>query len=144
MKPSGKRSFHKLVIDDTFDHQFFGIVSHEPDYKTSLEINRKLNINLTNDEPAPSGSTDGVIFSRFTAKSKYNDLSYQLVSNKSDSYTLSKNFPALDFLFVICGSLNKDIVQETQNSIRNIKEVTAVFILDKDKLSDEYIVLQTS
>jgi len=144
MKPSGKRLVHKLVIDDKFDHQFFGIVSHEPDYKTSLEINKRLNINLKNDEPARVNDDDQAIFSRFTAKSKYSDLSYQLICNKSESSTLSKNFPTLDYLFVICGSLNSDIVEDTQSKIRDITYVTAVFLLDNKKLSEEYQVLQIS
>ena len=144
MKPSGKRLLHKLVIDDKFDHQFFGIVSHEPDYKTSLEINKKLNINLQNDQPARSNESDLAVFSRFTAKTKYSDHTYQLISNKSDSSTLSKNFPALDYLFVICGSLNSDIVDDAQSKIRDITYVTAVFLLDNNKLSEEYQVLQIS
>ena len=144
MKSSGRKSLHKLVIDDKFDHQFFGIVSHEPDYKTSLELNKRLNISLKNDEPARVGDDMKLIFSRFTANSKYSDLSYQLVSNKSDSSTLSKTFPALDYLFVICGSLNSEIVEDAQRKIRDINEVTAVFLLDKEQLSDEYVLLQTS
>jgi hypothetical protein len=144
MKSSGRKSLHKLIIDDKFDHQFFGIVTHEPDYKTSLELNKKLNISLKNDMPAILGDENEIAYSRFTAKSKYSDLSYQLVSNKSDSSSLSKNFPALDYLFVICGSLTDEIVEEAKLSIRDIKEVTAVFILDKEQLSDEYLILQIS
>lgn len=144
MKTSGKRSLHKLVIDDVFDHQFFGLVTHEPDYKISLVLNKKLNINLSGDEPVSPDINNDVIFSRFTARSKYNDLSYQLVSNKSERTTLSKKFPALDYLFVICGSLNEGIVKDTQKMIREIEELTAVFILEKEKLSDEYIIIQNS
>ncbi len=144
MKPSGKKSFHKLVIDDKFDHQFFGLVCHEPDYKTSLLLNNKLNINLSSSDPVILNTADEISFSRFTAKSRYSDLSYQLVSNKSINNTLSKNFPSLDFIFVICGSLNNDIVEETQKKIRESKEFTAVFLLDQEKLSDEYIIIQNS
>lgn len=144
MKPAGKKSFHKLVIDDKFDHQFFGLVCHEPDYKTSLLLNKKLNINLSSSEPVLLNTADDVSFSRFTARSRYTDLSYKLVSNKSLNITLSKNFPSLDFIFVICGSLNNDIVEETQKKIRENKEVTAVFLLDHAKLSDEYIIIQNS
>ena len=60
---------------DAFDHQFFGIVSHEADYKISLEINKKLNISLANSEPATKDDNPGASFSRFTAKSRFNDLS---------------------------------------------------------------------
>ncbi len=144
MKSSGKKSFHKLVIDDEFDHQFFGLVSHEPDYKISLVLNKTLNINLSNNEAVSPHTNNEVIFSRFTARSKYNDLSYQLVSNKCNSAILSKNFPALDYLFVVSGSLSNDIVKETQKKIREIKELTAVFILDNEKLTDEYIIIQNS
>lgn len=144
MKPSGKKSFHKLIIDDKFDHQFFGLVCHEPDYKTSLVLNKKLSINLSSSEPVLLNTPGEVSFSRFTARSRYTDLSYQLVSNKSLNNTLSKNFPSLDYIFVICGSLNNDIVEETQNKIREIEEITAVFILDQNKLSNEYIIIQNS
>jgi hypothetical protein len=144
MKPSGKKSFHKLVIDDKFDHQFFGLVCHEPDYKTSLEINNKLNINLSSSDPVFLNSNTEINFSRFTAISRYTDLTYQLVCNKSENNTLSRNYPALDYLFVICGSLNNDIVEETQKKIREINEITAVFLLDQQKLSDEYIIIQNS
>lgn len=144
MKSSGKKSLHKLVIDDEYDHQFFGLVTHEPDYKTSMVLNKKLNINLSNDEPVSPDIIKEVTFSRYTGESKYNDLSYQLLSNKSDSATLSKYFPALDYLFLICGSLNTNMVEDIQQKIREIKEITAVFILEKEKVYDEYIIILNS
>jgi phosphopantothenoylcysteine synthetase/decarboxylase len=144
MKSSGKKSLHKLVIDDEFDHQFFGIVSSEADYKVCLEINNKLGISLANSEPASRDENKDFPFARYMAKSRYNDLSYQLVSNKSGPAVLSKNYPSLDYLFLICGSLNDKVVEEAQKKIRETKETTAVFLLEAEKLSDEYLVLQTS
>lgn len=143
MRSPGKKSLHRLEIDDTFDHQFFGIVSAEADYKISLEINKILKIKLSNAEPVSTNENDNALFSRFTAPSGINDLSYQLVCNKSGISVLSRNFPALDYLFIICGSLNDEIVRDTQVLLRGLKEITAVFLLEKEKLSDEYIVLQT-
>ena len=143
MRSQGRKSLHKLVIDEEFDHQFLGIVSYEPDYRISLEINRKLGISLSNTDPVEAGREEKANYSRFTGKSRYNDLSYQLVSNKAGNNILSKAYPALDYLFVVCGSLNNEIVEETRMLLREIESITAVFVLDGGKLSDEYIVLQT-
>ena len=135
---------HRLIIDDTHDYQFFGIVTHEADYKTSLKLNEAFNISLKSDTPVVSDSGDTYSFSRFTSRSRFNDLTYQLVSNRSDLSALSKNFPALDYLFVICGTITIEVVEDAKKKIKNIPGVTAVFVLQNDQLTDEKTVLQIS
>ena len=143
MRAAGRKSTHRLIIDDVSDHQFFGIVTPEPDYKTSLKINRALGISLSSITPVLSPGVKEPEFSRFMARSKFNDITYYLVSNRSGKSSLSSSYPTVDFILMINGTNGDEQKDEIRAKLRQIDEVTAVFILDNNRLSDEQILLQT-
>lgn len=142
MKSTGKKSIHKLIIDDQSNHHFFGIATTEPDYKLSLKINEVLNIRLKSDSSVEPFQNADVQFTRFTSRSGFNEPDYQLVKNHNGTDVLSKSFTALDYLFLICNELQGDSANKVREKILSIPEVTAVFQLDNDKLNNEYLILQ--
>ena len=128
-------------MDDVSDHQFFGIAASEADYKISLRLNQLFNLKLRSDTPVKRSNGNGVRFQRFIHRSELNESNYQLVCNKTDRSALSSFYPALDYLFLVCGETGKDegIIKER---ILTIPEVTAVFLLDNEKMTEEYLLLQ--
>ena len=143
MKPSGRIIRHKLFIEEEQGDRFVGLVSSEADYKISLLINNKLNIKLKSNKPVSLASGEGteILFTRFTAASKFNDLTFDLVSNKSDNVYLTKKYPNLDYVLKINGSVLKETFSEIINKIRSIDGIIAVFILE-DKLQLEDNILE--
>lgn len=142
MKSTGKKSMHKLIIDDQSNHHFLGIATNEPDYKLSLRINEVLNISLKSDttvEPYPDADKQ---FARFTSRSGSDEPDYQLVKNHNGNNVLSKNYNPIDYIFLISLELQDDGVYKIREKILSIPEVTAVFQLDNDKLNNEYLILQ--
>lgn len=137
-----RKSIHKLIINDVSEYQFFGIVTSEADYKISLKLNQLFNLNLKSDKAAKNPKGDNKVFNRFVHRSEFSDNNYQLVSNKTDRSTLSSLYPAFDYLFLICG-VNRDYAG-VKEKIFTIPEVTAVFILDNEKMTEEYLLLQIS
>lgn len=137
MKPPVKKTKHKLLVDTEEEWYFIGLVSAEADYRTSIILNKHLNISLKNNNSIiiriKNRETN---FSRFSSESKYSELSYDLISNKSKHEHLLPKFPNLDFILRISGVHDHDIVNEVVSKIRDTKEITGVFILDKEILMD--------
>lgn len=132
---------HKLIIDDVSEHQFYGIAASEADYKISLRLNQLFNLKLKSETPVKRNDGNGAPFQRFIHRSELNDSNYQLVCNKSERSALSSFYPALDYLFLVCGERAKDegLIKER---ILSIPDVTAVFLLDNEKMAEEFLLLQ--
>lgn len=144
MKPQTKKIKFTLA-DAGFDSALFlGLVSSEADYKISLLLNRVLTIKLSSDKPVifVNHSGNKVCFSRFTSVSELNDLSYQLVSNKSNGSIFSKKYPNIDYLLILSDSISKETEDRIVSGLRGTKEITAVFLLEPESHISNNIVLQ--
>lgn len=134
MKSSARKIRHKLSAGNDDSDRYIGIVSAEADYRVSLIMNRELGLKLKNSSPVVK-STDKkeTQFSRFTSVSDYSDTSYDLISNNSGREKLFGKLPALDYVLIIKGVTDNDARDKLIEKIRNIGEITAVFVLDKNK-----------
>lgn len=141
MKTQSKHTKHTLTDIGYNNALYLGLVTTEADYKISLLLNRILTIRLSSDDPVESiGKNENkVSFSRFTSVSKFSDLDYQLVSNKSNSKTFSKKYPNLDYILIINGSITKETEERTVSDLRRTKEITAVFVLETESHIDNNI-----
>lgn len=142
MKPSGKKSLHRLKIDDAYEYHFFGISCPEPDYKVSLQLNEKLNINLRSSSPVSSNHDSNTRFERFVYNEDYSETGYQLVKNRADNKNLSRNYESLDYFFLVCGSMESSVINDIRKKILDIPMITGVFTLEKDKMHSIYSLLQ--
>lgn len=138
MKSSQKVTKVHLNLDPDQGNSFLGIVSSDPDYKLSLQINRKLNINLRNDKPVITPGKDGYksTFSRFSDLKTRPDKTLHLVSNKHESDYLVKKMKKLDYLLQI-SSPEEENIEEIAARLREITSITAVFVLRSSDIGKE-------
>ncbi len=129
MKSQRKKIRHKLLVTDTAGDWLLGLVTTDPDYKTSLLLNSTLNIRLKASQPVTieSGDNGKCSFSRFTSLSETSEISYFLVANKAENCLLNRQYPAIDYFLLIRGNNAEEQIIE---AIRKTVEITAVFRLE--------------
>jgi hypothetical protein len=137
MKSTPKKKRIILDAGHNEDLLIFGIVSAEPDYKLSLSLNRKMGITLRNTDPLSIRDDSGneLSFSRFSSGEDSDDVSYHLISNRSDQQFLLKKLKNIDYILQVRShaevkSLNVATV------LRQTEAVSAVFVIDAASLND--------
>jgi hypothetical protein len=144
MKSPGKKIKHKLKVSDEPGILFLGLVTPEPDYKTSLLLNSVLGTRFQSKSPfvKPAGEEDSCTFSRFSSGARFNDTAYELVANRNKNCIIDKKFTGIDYLLIIKGSEVNDQRNELISRIRSVGEITAVFPLDDDIAFADNIIQQ--
>jgi len=139
MSPVKKITRHTIKSNETPAFLFLGIVSSEPDYRLSVMLNRHLGIDLRKGPQEVSAGTGSEThsFSVFTTTSP----ALSLISNRSVGITLLKKLKNIDFLLLINGVIDRKQAESLTASVRNIPEVTAVFLFDSRDFSDRNIAL---
>lgn len=129
MKQPKKVTRIALVVDDTDNIIIMGLVSHDPDYKLSLALNRKFGLSLRNISPiaTPGIKTIPETYSRFHDNSDPDGLLYTLVSNRNGKSHLVKKLVNIDYLLLIRVPDEGPDCDDLAASLREIDGVTAVF-----------------
>ena len=138
MKETPKIIRVKLKTERHDEFILLGIVSHEPDYKLSLALNKKLKISLRNRNPVItySGPDNELIFSRFSDTSSSPELIYDLISNRSGKSYLLKKLKNVDYIFRIYDPQNSVKTDDITVLLREIECVSGVFILNPATIRD--------
>jgi hypothetical protein len=143
----GRPKITRIQLGDPTNEEsiFLGIVSAEADYKLSHLLNKKLGIALRNNKALEVMGVDGsqIYFSRYSDTSGSPELTYNLISNKSDKDYLLKKFKRIDYLFQIHRTDNKPDIDELIGSLREIERITAVFKLDQREIKDKNLIYLT-
>ena len=139
MSPAGKITKHTIRAEEIPPFLILGIVSSEPDYRLSVMLNRHLGTDLRKKpEEITEGSGEKThSYSVFTSA----PLTFSLVSNRSMGGTLIRKLKNIDFLLLIHGAPDRKLAEKLAAEVRNIPEVTAVFLFDSRELSDKNIPL---
>ncbi|MFN2314985.1 MAG: IPExxxVDY family protein [Bacteroidales bacterium] len=139
MSNGGKITRHTIPGEEIKEFFFLGVVSAEPDYRLSVLINRHLGTDLRKCDDEITVQTDSgrPSFSRFTTVPP--ELS--LVSNRSEGYILLRKLKNIDFFLLICGQSDMQKAEKLAATLREIPEITAVFVLDSRKISDKNLLL---
>ena len=145
MKNTNKIKRIQLNMDINENLLLCGIVSTEPDYKLSLDINRKLGISLKNKSPFRLSDESGseVIFSRFSFANHSDDTIYSLISNRSGKKFLLKKLKNIDYLFKVNYATIENKGAEVTTLLRETEAVNALFVIDASTLNDknlQYII----
>ncbi|MDX9772297.1 MAG: IPExxxVDY family protein [Bacteroidales bacterium] len=130
---------HTIINEETPAFFFLGVVSSEPDYRLSVMMNRHLGTDLRKcpEDIITSTTTGNHLFTRFVSGAH----GLSLVSNRSEGSMLIHKLQNIDFLLVISGQHDRKKAEEMVNSVREISEVTAVFLFDSRKISDRNLTL---
>jgi len=102
---------HKLDVELKYDFKLIGIASHEKDYKLVWAINQVLDTNFIkqDDHIVYSKKLDAdQKFSYF--KAEENNLSYILLSNRSEDGFLADEINNFDYFFQIIGDINSPLM----------------------------------
>jgi len=139
MNAGKKITIHTIAGEETPDFFFLGVVSAEPDYRLSVMINRHLGTDLRKcpDEISLQTSSGCHTFSRFTSVAP----DFSLVSNRSEGKILLRKLKNIDFVFLKCGQNDRQKAEELAVSVREIPEVTAVFVFDSREINDRNLPL---
>jgi hypothetical protein len=143
----GRPKVTRIQLDDYIDDEFaiFGLVSTEADYKLSQLLNKKLKIALKNIETIDLPEVDGMklSFSRFADNSGSPEISFNLISNRSDKNWLLKKLKKIDYFFRINSADSKCDIEQITSTLREIDRITAVFKLDPQEIKDKNLVYLT-
>jgi len=141
MTTGRKKTVHTIAGEKSPEFSFLGVVSAEPDYRLSVLINRHLGADLRKCDEEISVHTDSgrACFSRFTTVPP--ELS--LVSNRSEGQILLRKLNKIDFFLIICGESGREKAEQLAATLREIPEITAVFVLESSKITDRNLPLLT-
>src|SRR5512138_3030460 len=109
----------RIKLDDKThtEYAILGIVSTEADYKISQLLNKNLKLSLKNDKTIDLPGANGTIlsFSRYSCTTSVPEITWHLISNRSDKNWLLKTLKNIDYIFQIyCGDNKCDINQLTR------------------------------
>ncbi|HNY52287.1 MAG TPA: IPExxxVDY family protein [Bacteroidales bacterium] len=139
MRDTGKvQKFHLPVSDDDIP-LLLGIASSAPDYRLSLNLNKKLGISLKSIYPVEfrDEKDDEYRFSRFSDSESHMAYGLQLVSNRFGKYYLLSKLKNIDFLILIPGTTDEPDREKIIADIRETDSVTGVFSIDIKSLKDK-------
>jgi len=123
----------------------YGIVSHEPDYKLSLILNKKMGISLKHSSPVnlTDDSGNNLSFSRFSFINSSDEISCNLIANRTGKQFLLKKLKNIDYIFQIHYPGNDNNNAKIASLLRETESVNAVFIIDTGTFNDknlQYII----
>jgi len=139
MKSSQKITRIQLKVNRIDRVFLYGIVSSEPDYKLSLALNKKMGISLKNSIPLQLPDNTGIenSFSRFSYINHPDEVSYNLISNRSGRQFLLKKLKNIDYIFQVhypeCENCNSKI----STLLKTTESVNAVFDIDTVTFNDK-------
>ena len=114
----------------------YGIVSSEPEYKISMELNRVMEISLRSTNPAiiKQANSEEISFPRFADTSDLPHSWISLIKNRSNHSLLLRKYPNFDYIAAVFHEIEKESVEEFAARLRKIKHVSAVFIIDNESI----------
>lgn len=130
----------KLLLDKSGADEYLilGLVSHEPDYKLSLAINKKLSVSLKHSTPVTIDNNIENSFSRFSA-SETSGAVFSLISNKSENEILIGKLKNIDYLFIAFDPEKQIKADNLMSTLRTTEFVNGVFLMSSDLLKDKNI-----
>jgi hypothetical protein len=131
----------RIQLEESANEEFtfLGIVSSEADYKLSHLLNKKLKIALKNNKHLEISGLNGsnLNFSRYSDTSTSPEITYNLISNRSEKDYLLKKLKNIDYFLQIHTSDNKFNIEKFTGNLREIDRITAVFRLNPGEIKDK-------
>jgi hypothetical protein len=136
-KPQVKKKILKLKIEEPVHFRLIGISSHENDYRLVWAINDKLKLQFTRIENLVIHRTktgEDLEFSRYLFNDEDRYLKLFLISNHCPDRILFPEIKNFDFLLQIVGEINEAEVKEMVKKMKTVPVVSAVYILQPEKI----------
>ena len=136
MKTRITKNYISLTDKQKFDFILIGIICEKKDYRISMELNKKLEINLSKEDEYSvfnSKRMEDKTFS-FYEYTTENDDRFNLISNKSQKGFLLPELNQIDYLFVV--RLLRMTLEENEilNALKEIPIILGAYKLDASQL----------
>ena len=136
MKTRITKNYISLTDKQKFDFILIGIICEKKDYRISMELNKKLEINLSKEDEYSvfnSKRMEDKTFSFYEYTTEDDDR-FNLISNKSQKGFLLPELNQIDFLFVV--RLLRMTLEENDilNAIKEIPIILGAYKLDATQL----------
>ena len=136
MKTCITKNYISLTDKQKFDFILIGIICEKKDYRISMELNKKLEINLSKEDEYSvfnSKRMEDKTFSFYEYTTEDDDR-FNLISNKSQKGFLLPELNQIDYLFVV--RLLRMTLEENDilNAIKEIPIILGAYKLDATQL----------
>lgn len=136
MKTRITKNYISLTDKQKFDFILIGIICEKKDYRISMELNKKLEINLSKEDEYSvfnSKRMEDKTFSFYEYTTEDDDR-FNLISNKSQKGFLLPELNQIDYLFVV--RLLRMTLEENDilNAIKEIPIILGAYKLDATQL----------
>jgi transcription initiation factor IIF auxiliary subunit len=130
------KNYISLTDEQKFDFILIGILCEKKDYRISMELNKKLEINLSKEDEYTvfnSKRMEDKSFSFYEYTTEEDDR-FNLISNKSQKGFLLPELNQIDYLFVV--RLSRMALEENEiiNAIKEIPIVLGAYKLEASQL----------
>lgn len=131
----------KLVIENDYNFDVIGIVSHEKSTKMCWLINNQLGFDLRREEPniqiTARNSEEKVAFDQFLFLDKENETDIRLLKNKILKFYWYKELKQYDYVLIIKPALYDQKFNEIMEELRMIDGVLTCSAIDVDSLKEK-------
>ena len=139
MKPKSadKKQTLKLHVDERVDFRIIGISSHENDYRVVWSVNQELGMQFTrveNLEVHQSKIKTDLSFSKYRFDDEDRYIRYNLIANRCPDGILFPEIKNIDFVLQVAGTMNETEFQALVKKLKGITMVSALFVLQPEKI----------
>lgn len=132
----------KTILNVEYDFNFWliGISCHLRDYRISWIINKLLDIALKKEndyEIAQKKPVDTQYFSHYSCMCEQTQRMYHLFSNKCPSGFLLPEVKHADYLLMMDGNFNEEIIEDICKTLRTSNQINTVFKIDVETLKSK-------
>jgi hypothetical protein len=127
-----------LDVEYDFDFGLLAISCHAKNYKFCWEVNQHLHFNFLRkaDYTLKENNTE-VSFPIYEYEDEENGTTYQLIENYGGDGYLLKDYKKTDFLLLIKGNYNQQIIDTIKNKLSELKNVLMVIELNPNEIKSK-------
>lgn len=132
----------KSILDIEYEFNFWliGISSHLRDYRISWALNKALGIALSKEndfEIVHKKQGDAQFYSHYAFTCEQTQRIYHLFSNKCPNGYLLPEIKHADYLLMLDGNFNNQVIEELCKLVRKTQHINAVFNIDVETLKSK-------
>lgn len=135
-----KKKKYILDAEVEFDFAMIAVSSHQKDYKFCWSVNNTCHFKLKKEDDLQLdviSSTAKIPFSFYSYTNEKTENKYLLITNKNQGHYVLPELKPADFLIVIKGLYNQEMIAQLINDLKTIPSVAAAFEVAVNNLSNK-------
>lgn len=134
-----KLKVHRLKVEAGNGEKWFGISSHENDYRLSWALNNSLHLKLAKANDLNVRRQKSGVFQRFSMfefRDEENAVVYKLIANRSEKGFLLQKMKNIDFIFYIAYDYPLPLLNSLLSGIKQTNIVQIAFELQSKRIQE--------